>query len=271
MTLPPSVAPRPAVDLLRDQRALRDWITRYGEQHGSTRFPVSSALAFKAYTWTLIDAAVGRWVRERRVVDVSAPRVSVQIEPHDEPRLEYLALHFTVLPDDPMAGQSGIAVVDTEAELLEVLRRTLVERHLAPAVEAFRAVRGGGPRPLWGTIAQSMGYPAAVASPTLVPDRAGVVRQLLSLLPPGIDALVELAEIDQGEGWRPLLLRRTCCYAYTLPGYEPCLTCCLLDDPGRDAVAVRDQVSWRRCGPTSSGAACGAAPDGGPTDGRAAV
>lgn len=249
MTLPPSVVARRAVDLLADPRALRDWITRYGECHGSTRFPVASALAFKTYTWSLIDVAVGRWVTERRVVDVSPSRVCIRTEPANEARLEFFALHFTVLPDDPMAGQSGVTVVATEQELLEVLRRTLVENHLAPAVEAFRALRGGGPRPLWGTVAQSMGYPAATADSTFLPDRAATVRQLLSILPSGVDQLVEIAELDEGQGWRPLLLRRTCCYAYTLPAYgRPCLTCCLLDDADRDAVAAEDHVAWRRYG-----------------------
>ena len=249
MTLPPSIAPRSAVELLADPPALRDWITRYGEHHGSARFPVVSALAFKAYTWALIECAVGRWVTERRVVDVSTSRVSVRIDSSGEPALQFLSLHYTVLPDDPMAGESGITVVSTETELLEALRRTLVENHLAPAVEAFRALRGGGPRPLWGTVAQSMGYPAATADPAFLPDRAATVRRLLSILPGGVEALVEIAELDEGQGWRPLLLRRTCCYAYTLPAYgQPCLTCCLLDDAGRDAVAEADQVSWRRCG-----------------------
>ncbi|MFI5955878.1 hypothetical protein [Cryptosporangium sp. NPDC051539] len=250
MTLPPSTARRPAADLLADQRSLRDWITRYGEQHGAGRFPVASALAFKAYTWALIEVAIGCWVSELRVLDVSSSRVAVSIDPSGEPVAEFLSVHFTVLPDDPMAGQPGVAVVETEAELLEALRRTLVEGHLAPAVEAFQLVRGGGARPLWGTVAQSMGYPAATADPALLPDRAGAVQRLLSILPHDAGALVELAEMDDGRGWRPLLLRRTCCYAYTLPAYQqPCLTCCLLDDDGRDAVAAADQVAWRRCEP----------------------
>lgn len=234
--------------VLSDPRALRDWITRYGEYHASARFPVASALAFKAYTWALIEVAVGRWVAERRVVDVSPSHVRMRTEA-DEPQLEFVSQHYTVLPDDPMAGQVGVAVVATEDELLEVLRRTLVENHLAPAVEAFRALRGGGPRPLWGTVAQSIGYPAATADPTFLPDRAATVQRLLSILPDGVAQLVEIAELDDGHGWRPLLLRRTCCYAYTLPAYgQPCLTCCLLDDAGRDAVAAEDQVAWRRCG-----------------------
>src|SRR4029450_4869502 len=127
-----------------DPSAPRNSIAPHGEQHGNARLPVASALAFKAYTWTLIEVAVGRWVTERRVVDVSPHRVCVQVGRDGEPTLEFLSLHYTVLPDDPMAGESGVDVVATERELLDVLRRTLVENHLAPAVEAFRALRGGG-------------------------------------------------------------------------------------------------------------------------------
>lgn len=251
MTLQPSVAPRAAVDLLADESALREWITSYGAQYGTHRFPVASALAFKSYTWELIDAAVGRWMSQRRVLDVSAPLVVLRCEPSGEPELEFLDVRLTVLRDDPLAGRPGIAVVADDAELLQVLRRTLVDGHLVQAVEAFGELRGGGDRPLWGTIAQSIGYPPATAEPALVADRTDAVRQLLSILPAGAGDLVEFAEINEGGGWRPLLLRRTCCYAHTLPGCAPCLTCCLLDDAGRDLAAAADGVAWRRegCGP----------------------
>jgi hypothetical protein len=252
MTLPPSVAPRPAVDLLADETALREWIAGYGEQYGSRRFPVASALAFKSYTWELIDAAVGRWASERRVVDVSATRVVLHCDPAGEPVLEFLDVRLAVLPDDPLAGRPGIKVVADDAELLQELKRTLVDGHLVLAVDAFGKLRGGGARPLWGTIAQSIGYPPATVEPALVPDRTEAVRQLLSILPVAAGGLVEFAEINEGEGWRPMLLRRTCCYAHTLPGCTPCLTCCLLDDAGRDTVADQDGVAWRRpggCGP----------------------
>lgn len=248
MTLPPSVARRSAVDLLADESALREWITSYGAQYGSRRFPVASALAFKSYTWELIDAAVGRWVSQRRVLDVSAPVVVLRCEPSGEPELEFLDVRLTVLPDDPLAGQPGVAVVADDAELLQALRRTLVDGHLVQAVEAFGKLRGGRDRPLWGTIAQSIGYPPATAELAPAEDRTEAVRQLLSILPPSARELVEFAEINEGEGWRPMLLRRTCCYAHTLPGCAPCLTCCLLDDTGRDLAAAADGVTWRRGG-----------------------
>jgi hypothetical protein len=208
MTLQPFVAPRSSVGLLADESALREWITSYGEQYGSGRFPVSSALAFKSYTWELIDAAVGRWASERRVVDVSAPKVAIHCDdPAGEPVLEFIDVKLTVLPDDPLADLSGISVVPHEAALLDELRRTLVEGHLVQAVDAFQKLRGGGTRPLWGTIAQSICYPASTVEAALMPDRMAAVRQLLSILPSGADDLVEVAEIDEGQGWRPLLLR----------------------------------------------------------------
>ena len=58
----------------------------------------------------------------------------------------------------------------------------------------------------------------------------------------GVADLVDIAEIDDGAGWRPMLVRKTCCFAYALPGFRLCTTCCLLTDaqPALAQHALRD-------------------------------
>ena len=242
---------RTAADLLADERALRASVAGYGEWLGAHSAPVASALAFKAYSWAVIELAVESWLLRHRVLDVSAPLVAVAGGAEGY-RFRVDVPQVVVLPDDPLARSRGAVVAADEAELLDALRATLVDGHLAPAVEAFRRIRGGGARPLWGSVAQSLAYPATVADPDVVGDRAAAARVLLGLLPPDVAALVEVAEIQDAEGWRPMLLRRTCCYAYALPAGDACTTCCLLSDSERDEVADRYGMRWRRLRPESS-------------------
>jgi hypothetical protein len=239
---------RTAADLLADPAALADASRAYGAVLGTDRLPVASALYFKAWTWAPIDLAVNRWLRERRVVDLSADQVVINTTTDEDEwlSLDVLDEHLTVLPDDPLAGQPGVTVVPDDDALLAALKRTLVDGHLALAVRGFAAVRRGGERPLWGTVAQSLCYPAAVADPLLLPDRQARVAQLLTLVPDHAARLVEVAETDEGRGWRPMLLRKTCCYAYTLPGCGECTTCCLLTDEQRDEVVAAHGATWRR-------------------------
>lgn len=231
--------------LLGDETMLRAAITAYGDQLGAPSRQVASALAFKAYSYAVLEPVVTSWVTRRRVPDVSLALTAIHLGESGY-QFGVTAARASVLADDPLAGAPGAIVVPSEDALLDALRRTLVEGHLAPAVEAFRQIRGGGPRPLWGSVAQSLCYPATVAEPGLVPDPHAAVARLLSILDPSVAALVEVAELDEGAGWRPALLRRTCCYYYATPSGELCSTCCLLTDSDRDRRAAEVGAQWRR-------------------------
>jgi hypothetical protein len=256
VTVQPLSKVRTAADVLADPAALIAESAAYGAALGTDRLPVASALYFKGWTWAPIELAVGRWLNEQRVVDLSAHRISLTLRmasdsdgPVDDEldiSIEVLDEHLIVLPDDPLAGRPGVTVVADEASLLAALGATLVDGLLAPAVEAFAHIRRGGRRPLWGTVAQSLCYPAAYVDSSLVPDRQARIAQLLTILPAHAAALVEQAETDEGDGWRPMLLRRTCCFAYTLPGCSECTTCCMLSDAQRSELVARQGAVWRR-------------------------
>jgi ferric iron reductase protein FhuF len=231
--------------LLHDESLLRSAITAYGNLLGAPSRQVASALAFKAYSYLVIEPVVTAWLTRRRVPDLSLALTAIHLG-EDGLEVAVTTERASVLADDPLAGAPGMIVVPSEDALLDALRRTLVEGHLAPAVEAFRQIRGGGARPLWGSVAQSLCYPASVADPAAVPDRHGAIARLLSVLKPDVAELVEVAELDEGGGWRPALLRRTCCYYYTVPSGELCTTCCLLTDEDRDRRAAAVGAQWRR-------------------------
>ncbi len=85
-----------------------------------------------------------------------------------------------------------------------------------------------------------------MAEPELLADPRGAIARLLSMLPPDVASLVEVAELHDGERWRPALLRRTCCYYYAVPDGELCSTCCLMKDEERDRRAAEAGMQWRR-------------------------
>jgi hypothetical protein len=80
----------------------------------------------------------------------------------------------------------------------------------------------------------------------MLADPRDAVRRLLSILAPDVAALVEVAELHDGERWRPALLRKTCCFYYALPAGDLCSTCCLMSDGERDRRAAEAGVQWRR-------------------------
>lgn len=238
--------------LFADSAALRSLVLGYGAWLGTSNPQVASALAFKAYTYRVIEPAITLWATSRRVIDMDAKLTMVSsVERGFD--IAVTEERLTVLAGDPFAGLSGVTVVESEQQLLDALRATLVDAHLAPAVEAFRAIRGGGTRPLWGSVAQSICYPATVLGDRLVGAPEDAIADLLSIFDPSIAGLVEIAEISEGDQWRPLLLRRTCCFAYKLPQFGYCATCCLATDSDRDDYAAERGVQWRRTtkGPAS--------------------
>lgn len=247
--------------LLGEEALLRDATEVYGDGLGAPTIQVASALAFKAYSYSVLAPVVTGWATRRQVLDVSPSRTAIQPSATGY-QVAVTDARVTVLAEDPIAGAPGTVVAADEAALLDELRRTLVDGHLALAVEAFRAIRGGGSRPLWGSAAQSLCYPATIADPGLVPDPHATVAKLLSILDPGVARLVEVAELHDGTRWRPVLLRRTCCYGYALPAGDLCSTCCLVNDEERSRKGAEQGLRWRRLpAPTAEpqgATACGA-------------
>ncbi len=240
-----AVGTRTAAELLADAETLQVTVRAYGAWLGTDRLPIAAALALKAYAWAVVEEPVTQWLEHRRVPDHSAANTAATGGAGGY-RVEQVEERWTVLPGDPLAGTPTATVVPNEGALLAALGATLVDGHLAPAVQAFQRLRGGGARPLWGSAVPVLVYPATVAHTHVVSDRFDAVEQLLSLLPSEIAALVETVELNDGTGWRPMMLRRTCCYAYALAEPRLCTTCCLLDDRGRDQATADRGACWRR-------------------------
>ena len=186
----------------------------------------AAALAWKAYTYWLALPAVLGWASARRVPLLSAGNVLMH---YRDPRpLVTLGLHpdipVAVLPNDPIAlsGLPQIRVVDNEQALLAEFRRSLLDEHLEPMLNALHQRVRIGRRTLLGSLASGVAYGILRSADAVPGSSADKVHQLLTTL--DIDDLVELVPDRTG---RLDVQRKTCCLAFTLPKPKVCRGCCI--------------------------------------------
>lgn len=188
----------------------------------------AAALAYKQYTYWLAMPAVLGWAVARRVPLLDAANVAVRLGGGDDHRVR-LGMRrplLAVLPDDPAAGHPDAVVAAGEAELLAVLRGTLLDRHVAPLVAATRERVRVGAHTLYGQLAAGVTYVLSAAS-ELLADPVGAGAALLDAL--GMARLAGLREAPEGG----LCVRRsTCCLAFVVPGLggQTCPECCVNKD-----------------------------------------
>jgi ferric iron reductase protein FhuF len=191
----------------------------------------AAALAYKQYTYWLAMPAVLGWAVARRVPLLDAGNVAVRLAADDH-RVELGVRRpvVAVLPDDPAAGHPDAVVAAGEAELLAVLRDTLLDRHVAPLVAATRERVRIGAHTLYGQLAAGVTYVLTAASSPgveLVADPVAAGAALLEAL--GMTRLADLREAPEGG----LCVRRsTCCLAFVVPGLggRTCPDCCVTRD-----------------------------------------
>jgi hypothetical protein len=186
----------------------------------------AAALAWKAYTYWLSLPAVLGWASARRVPLLTARDVLVHFE--DRRPLVTLGLRadigIAVLPSDPLAlsGLPQVRVVADEAALLEELRRSLLDDHLTPLVDAIRGEVKVGARTLLGSLASGVAY-AVLRSADVLPGSSAVsINTLLTAL--DVEDLIELVPGPTGT---LTVQRKTCCLAFTLPQPKVCAGCCI--------------------------------------------
>jgi hypothetical protein len=187
----------------------------------------AAALAWKSYTYWLALPVVLGWASARRVPLVYPADVRVHFEDHRPLITVGLSpsIDVAVLPADPLAlaGAAHVRVVPDEAALLGALRESLLDAHLAPMLDRIRADLHLGARTLLGSLASGVAYGILRASDSLLPGSApDSIETLLTAL--GVPDLIELVPGPAGE---PIVQRRTCCLAFTLPEPKICSGCCL--------------------------------------------
>jgi hypothetical protein len=214
--LPASVLTTGTLDTLLDSSGRR-W---NAQPHAA------AALAWKAYTYWLALPAVLGYASARRVPLLTASDVLIHF---DDPRpLLTLGLRagieVAVLPGDPIAiaGLPRVRVVADETALLAELRRTLLDEHLTPLLDALHDRVRLGKRTLLGSLASGVAYGVLRSADTLTGASAELIADLHAAL--GCEDLIELVP---GRGGKLDVQRKTCCLAFTLPQPKVCPGCCI--------------------------------------------
>lgn len=186
----------------------------------------AAALAWKSYTYWLALPGVLGWASARRVPLLNASDVMVHFDDH-RPLLTLGLRRSTtvaVLPTDPLAlsGLPEVRVVADEAELLRVLRASMLDGHLAPLLDAIQDQVRLGARTLLGSLASGVAYGVLRAADVLPGRTLQNIGALLTALE--VDDLIELVPGPTGE---LTVQRKTCCLAFTLPEPKVCSGCCI--------------------------------------------
>lgn len=214
----------PATTLV-DGTRLPEFLAAAAHRWGGTPH-ACAALAWKSYSYWLALPAVLGWASARRVPLLDPADVLIHFEDHRP--LVTLGLRrsttVAVLPSDPLAlaAPPEVRVVADEAELLGLLRASLLDAHLTPMVEAIQAEVRIGARTLLGSVASGVAHGVLRAADALPGSAVEAVDTLLGAL--GVRDLVELVP---GPAGVPTVQRRTCCLAFTLPQPKYCQGCCV--------------------------------------------
>jgi hypothetical protein len=186
----------------------------------------AAALAWKAYTYWLALPAVLGFASARRVPLLTGTDVLMHF---NDPRpLVTLGLRagipVAVLPADPLAlsGLPQVRVVADEQALLAEFRRTLLDEHLTPLLNAIHARVRLGTRTLLGSLSSGVAYGVLRSADALPGRSAETIDRLLEAL--GVADLIELVPDRSG---KLDVQRRTCCLAFTLPQPKVCRGCCI--------------------------------------------
>ena len=186
----------------------------------------AAALAWKAYTYWLALPAVLGWASARRVPLLTGTEVLMHF---DDPRpLVTLGLRpdipVAVLPGDPLAlsGLPQIRVVADEEALLAEFRRSLLDAHLTPLLDAIHTRVRLGKRTLLGSLASGVAHGILRSADALPGPSAETIVRLQTAL--GLQDLTELVPDRSG---KLIVQRKTCCLAFTLPQPKVCAGCCI--------------------------------------------
>ncbi|NGM15007.1 hypothetical protein ENC19_21325 [Verrucosispora sp. CWR15] len=186
----------------------------------------SAALAWKAYSyWAALPVVLG-WATARRVPLLDHTEALIHFA--DRRALVTVGLResipVAVLPNDPLAlaGLPQVRVVADERELLAALRATLLDGHLSPVVSAIQGKVRIGARTLLGSVASGIAHGLLRAADNVPGSTVEAIDTLLDALD-----LADLVELVPGPNGEPVVQRRTCCLAFTLPQPKVCQGCCI--------------------------------------------
>jgi ferric iron reductase protein FhuF len=193
----------PATDLVSGERL--DDLFALPERLWAAPAHAAVVLAWKAYTYRLIQPLAKAWTSARQVPVLSADNVRFRVQKS----APYVVVELRC--------QDPVTFSDEQLQLA-FLRDTLIDGHLKPLMERTKETRRISERVLWGQAATAIAYSFADHSPSAATD----CNRFTDLLP-----LTGLAGIGEDDA----VWQSTCCLAFASPGLTACRTCVTVARP----------------------------------------
>jgi len=207
--------------LVDDGDALLALVRGTAAERGTDRDDVAMSLFVQGYAFRIASLAVGVWLLDERVLDVSPNTTSIALGRNrpNAVRLDRARLHD---------------IDDTDGDALTTLHRTLVDGHLARLVATAHDACRVGERLLWSCIGAALASSfGALMGP--LPDRRVEIRdrfeELLAAARPELAAGGRVAHVGPLWAWE----RSACCLWYTTTDGDKCEDCSLWSDDERRA------------------------------------
>jgi hypothetical protein len=141
-----------------------------GLAHATRRHPNAERRAAGAffvghYAWYLAGAAIGSYLAERRIPDLSPANVALRYSTYtwhagdqsgqaESMEVRFVRGHFAALADDPAAAHPDAVLLPSAPALRDWLREAL-EQHMDPLIDAVHVSTRLGKRAQWNLVADS--------------------------------------------------------------------------------------------------------------------
>ena len=187
----------PAADLISGARL--EELFALPEQLWAAPAHAAAVLAWKAYTYRLVQPLATAWSSTRQVPLLSADNVRFRVQP----KAPYVLVE--------LHSQAPSTLPDEQSRL-DFVRATLVDAHLRPLMERMKESRRISDRVLWGQAAAAIAYAFADVAPAATEDCA----RFTELLP--VTGLAGIGEDDT-------VWQNTCCLSFSSPTLTACRNC----------------------------------------------
>lgn len=214
---------------------LQDSASHYQTSLRTTSKNMLGSAVLQAYHWQLIVSAIGSYLIDRRVPDLSLHNAQAKLD--EERRLEvesvaFVSSCFYALPTDPAAAHPDASIVPNIATLQDQLRQEL-ETHLGWVIEQLGQTLGAKPRGLWLDVTDRCAATLIWLMQEIDPDTdpAAIEQEIEQLLLVPASPLnhpkLGLFTLTCGAETRAFLDKSSCCYWYRMDEAEGklCTTC----------------------------------------------
>lgn len=201
--------------LVTDPEVLIAVVRATASGRGTDQDQVAMSLFVQGYAFRIASAAIGAWLIDDAVIDVTPANTSIAIG-----RSRPNAVHF-----------DSFSVAAPE-DSLSALHEQLMENHLARLVDiAHRACRVGEAM-LWANVAAACASSLSAFEAMLAPQKGGVpsrAEQFFASARPELSRAGHLRPVGEGWVWE----RQACCLWYRTEGARRCDDCSLWSEEER--------------------------------------